>query len=95
VRVIGQAVLTKFARRHAQARKPIARFLDLALAAEWKHLPDLRDTFASADYAPETGIVIFDIGGNKYRLVALVNFETQTLFIDKILTHEEYDRKDL
>jgi mRNA interferase HigB len=95
VRVIGQAVLTKFARRRAQARKPIARFLDLALAAEWKHLPDLRDTFAAADYAPETGIVIFDIGGNKYRLVALVNFETQTLFIDKILTHEEYDRKDL
>ena len=56
---------------------------------------DLKDTFAAADYASETGTVIFDLGGNKYRLVAMVNFETQTLFIDKILTHEEYDRKDL
>lgn len=92
--VIGEAVLARFARRHAQARKPIARFLELALAAEWKHLLDLQETFAAADYAPETGTVIFDIGSNKYRLVAL-NLETQTLFIDKILTHEEYDRKDL
>jgi mRNA interferase HigB len=52
-------------------------------------------TFATADYAPSTGTLIFDIGGNKYRVIAVVDFEEQTLFIRNVLTHEGYDREKL
>ena len=94
VEVIGEAVAARFARRHAAAKKPLQRFLRLAREAEWKHLPDVKQTFRDADYTA-SGRIVFDIGGNKYRLIAKIDFEEQMLLIEEILTHEEYDRKEL
>ena len=53
------------------------------------------EPFPSADLGKGTGLVIFDIGGNKYRLTALVNFESQSVKITGVFTHEEYSRKNL
>ena len=77
------------------SRKPLQRFLEIARAAEWPHFPAVKTTFATVDYAPSTGTLIFDIGGNKYRVVAVVDFEEQTRFIRSVLTHEEYNRESL
>jgi len=55
----------------------------------------VKETFPATDYAPSTETLIFNIGGNKFRLIALVNFEKQTLLIDRVFTHEEYDRENL
>jgi mRNA interferase HigB len=93
VRVLGEAILARFAKRHSASTKPLQRFLGIARAADWPHFPALKRTFAAADYT-SSGMVIFDIGGNKYRLVAAVNFEKQILLIDQVLTHEEYSRED-
>jgi hypothetical protein len=49
----------------------------------------------ATDYAPATGTLIFDIGGNKYRLIARVDFEEQMLFIQTVMTHEKYNRENL
>ena len=93
--VLGEAAAEQFAKQHAAARKPLARFLAIARAASWRHFAEVRQTFPAADYAAATGTLIFDIGGNKYRLIALVNFEKKTLLIDRVLTHGEYYREDL
>jgi mRNA interferase HigB len=93
VKVLGEAMIARFARRHPASRKPLQRFLEVARAADWPHLPALKRSFAAADCA-SSGMVIFDIGGNKYRLVATVNFEKQILLIDRIFTHGEYSRED-
>ena len=53
------------------------------------------ETFPAADYAPATGTVIFNIGGNKYRLIARVDFEEGLLVVQTVLTHPEYDREEL
>jgi mRNA interferase HigB len=95
VTVHGDAAITAFGRKHAQARKPLARFLALALDAEWEHFPAVKETFPATDYVPETGTLIFDVGGNKYRVVARVDFAEQTMFIDSVMTHAEYDREIL
>jgi mRNA interferase HigB len=95
VKVFGQAAIAKFTRKHAAARKPMTRFLTLALAANWPHFPAVTQSFPAADYAPATGTIIFDIGGNKYRVIAVVNFEEQAIFIRSVLTHEEYSREKL
>ena len=50
---------------------------------------DLRATFASADYLD--GLTIFDIGGNKYRLIAAIHYNRHKVFIRAVLTHAEYD----
>src|SRR6266498_1940578 len=94
VKVYGEPLLMKFANKHAHARKPLASFLEIVRGAEWMHMPDVKSTFASADFDPDAKLCIFDIGGNKYTLTASVNFEKQSLLIEAVMTHEEYDRKE-
>jgi mRNA interferase HigB len=95
VKVFGEAVLAGFAKTHPASRKPLQRFATIARAAVWPHFPAVKETFPATDYAPVTGTLIFNIGGNKYRLIARVDFEEQLLAIETVLTHREYDREDL
>jgi mRNA interferase HigB len=74
--------------------KAAATVLEIARAAEWPDFPAVKQTFAAADYAPSTGTLIFDVGGNKYRLVTRVDFEEEVIYIESVMTHEEYDRED-
>lgn len=93
MRVYGEAKVAKFATRHASSRKPLQRFLAIVQEGVWPHFSALRETFASADVVG--GRLVFDIGGNKYRLIASIDFEEQMLVVGEVLTHEEYDRKVL
>jgi len=67
----------------------------MATAGQWKHFPELKRTFPAADYAPESGTVIFNIGGNKYRLIARVDFEERILSVEAVMTHEDYEKETL
>jgi len=93
--VYGHAAILKFAKKHAASRKPLSRFLAVARKAAWPHFVAVKQSFPATDYAPATGMLVFDIGGNKYRLIATVDFTEQLLHIRRILTHEEYSREDL
>jgi mRNA interferase HigB len=95
VKIYGEAEAARFAKRYVRSRKPLQRFLEIARAAEWPHFPAVKQTLPATDYAPSTGTLIFDIGGNKYRLVARVDFQEQILFIQEVMTHEEYERENL
>ncbi len=95
MKVYGEAVVTRFAKKYAASRKPLQRFLEIARAAEWPHFPAVKQTFPAADLGRKTGKVIFDIGGNKYRVIAIVNFDKQALLIEDVLTHEGYNRENL
>jgi mRNA interferase HigB len=55
----------------------------------------LKQTFPAADYASESGTVIFNIGGNKYRLIARVDFEEESLTVEAVLRHEDYAKEKL
>jgi mRNA interferase HigB len=92
VRVYGEAALARFARKHPDSRKPLQRFLRIARNADWPQFPAVKQSFAATDYAPGSGTLIFDIGGNKFRLIARVDFEEQILYIQSVLTHKEYER---
>lgn len=70
MRVFGEAVIAVFARKHPASRKPLQRFMMIARAAVWPHFPAVKDTFPATDYAPATGTLIFNVSGNKYRLIA-------------------------
>ena len=92
--VYGQAAIAKFSKEHASSRKPLQRFMGIALDAAWPHFPAVKATLPATDYAPSTGTLIFNVGGNKWRLVARVDFEEQILYIQRVLTHEEYNREN-
>jgi mRNA interferase HigB len=95
VKVFGETVIAGLAKKHPASRKPLQRFLTIARTALWPHFPALRETFPATDFAPATGTLVFNIGGNKYRLIARVDFEEQLLVIQTVPTHREYDREDL
>ena len=89
----GAAIIERFTRKYADARRPAARLLTLANAASWGTFTDLRRTFPSADLEKRTGLVIFDIGVNKCRLLASVDYESQEIDIRSMLTHAECERE--
>lgn len=95
MRILGEATAARFAAKHAAARKALQRFLAIARSANWQHLPAVKQTFPATDLGRQTGRLIFDIGGNKYRMIASVDFKEQILVIERILTHEEYNREVL
>ncbi len=78
---------------HEDARVPLERWYTVAEDAQWKGLTDIRKDFASADFVGNQHYV-FNIGGNKYRLVVVVKFMMGYLFIRFVGTHNEYDKKD-
>jgi mRNA interferase HigB len=89
--IFGERILTSFARKHADARKPLARFLTIVEQAQWVNAQALKQTFPAADLGKRTGVTIFDIGGNNYRLTAFVNYESQQVAITGVFTHAEYE----
>lgn len=54
--------------------------------------PALCQTFGSADYVD--GVTIFDVGGNRYRIAAVIHYDKQRLYVRQVMTHAEYDRND-
>ena len=65
-----------------------------ALAGLWVFLFMALATFSSADYVVD-GKIVFDVGGNKYRIVGLVGFRAKRIFILFVGTHAEYDKIDV
>jgi mRNA interferase HigB len=61
--------------------------------ADWATLKDIKDTFNSVDYVGNDRYV-FNIKGNKYRLVAMIFFDIRTLYLRYVDTHAEYDKID-
>jgi len=79
-----------FKKIHPQSERVSNRWAEVVRAAEWYSFVDVRNTFNTADYvAPQ---VIFDIGGNKFRLLAIIDFKESVVIVQSVLTHKEYDK---
>jgi mRNA interferase HigB len=93
VHVISQKALRAFAKKYADAATPLRAWLKLLRHGRFQNLTELKRTFGSVDMVPVKGrdLYVFDIGGNKYRLIAAIHFNTQRLFVRHILTHPDYD----
>jgi mRNA interferase HigB len=88
--------LAAFWKIHADAEAPLASWFKAASRGSFKSLAELKQTFQSVDYvsARSKGFYVFNIGGNKCRLIAAIHFNTQKLFIRFVLTHAQYDKAD-
>jgi mRNA interferase HigB len=80
-------------RRHAAA---FENWFKIARKARWQSFADAKSTFGQTDVATgDSGrtATIFDVGGNKYRILAHVDYTRQTILIQAVMDHREYDRK--
>ena len=78
---------------HTDARVALERWYETAERADWHNLSDIKVDFPSTDYVGNQHYV-FNIKGNKYRLVVVVKFTIGYVFIRFVGTHAEYDRID-
>src|ERR1700746_2070256 len=91
--VISRPKLIKFWEKHKDAETPLRIWFKKVEQAKWKNVNELKADFTSADYIGNDRVV-FDIKGNKYRIVVLVFFSGQKMFIRFVGTHAEYDKID-
>ncbi len=71
----------------------LERWYNATLSADWHNLSEIKDDFPTTDYVGNQHYV-FDIRGNKYRLVVVIKFTIGRIFIRFVGTHAEYDKID-
>jgi mRNA interferase HigB len=87
--VISKKKLREFWEEHPKAKSPLEDWYRVSRVAEWGSFADVRETRADADQVGR--FTVFNIGGNKYRLIAVIHFNRGKLFVRNVLTHAEYD----
>jgi mRNA interferase HigB len=93
MRVIARSLLKSFWLKHADAEQPLKVWFHLAKRAVWRKPQDIKAIFSTVDFLSQNRVV-FDIKGNKCRLVVAVKYEYQTVYIRFIGTHAQYDKID-
>jgi mRNA interferase HigB len=88
--IISEKKLREFWERRPDAEEPLRAWIRVARRARWESFAELRATYAHADVVGR--LVVFNIGGNKYRLIAAIHFNRAKVYIRHVLTHVEYDR---
>ena len=83
-------MLREFAARHAEAAQPLQDFRRKIEKGSFGNFAELRAVFPAVDKVGER--VVFNIGGNKFRLVAGIDFARQMLWVKAVLTHGDYDK---
>jgi len=96
MRIISVSALKEFWSRpgRGDAVQPLLAWVRIVGAAEWSKPTDVKLMFRSAGIIPGDRVV-FDIGGNKYRLVAAVHYRGKRVYVRFIGTHREYDKIDV
>ncbi len=88
--VISKKALVAFWSKHPTAKAPLEAWHRIAETSSFKSFVEVKHTFNAADYvAPYT---VFDVGGNNFRVIAVIHYNRQKLYIRDVLTHSEYDR---
>jgi mRNA interferase HigB len=91
VRIISKAAITEFAKNHKDALEPLLYWYLISKRARWQSLVDVCEDFRHADAVDL--FTVFNIGGNKYRLVTVIKYRWQVIYIRHILTHSEYSKE--
>ncbi|MEN2427992.1 type II toxin-antitoxin system HigB family toxin [Chromobacterium vaccinii] len=90
MRLISNKKLRDFSMHHSGAGTLLQAWRRIIERNSFANYSELKNTFNSVDKVDE--LYVFNIGGNKYRLIAFIMFSKQTIYIKHVLTHREYDR---
>ena len=88
--VISRKTLRLFWERHPDSETALARWFKIVQQTEFRNFAELRAAFPTVDKVDNW--IVFNIGGNKYRLIASVHFNRGKIYVRHVLTHAEYDR---
>lgn len=95
MRIIKESTLRAAALHHPDAAAPLEAWRKAARAARWHSLAELRATYPHADavrVASGRTVIVFNIAGNKFRLIAALHFDRQIVYFLRFLTHADYSK---
>lgn len=92
MRIVSERQLKEFADRHPQAKSALDSWRTAIKLSAWRNPAELKGTVGSADFVGDK--TVFNLGGNKDRLIAYVHYKAQIVYVKHILTHEEYNEGD-
>jgi mRNA interferase HigB len=95
VRIITWRVLREFGKKWPASASPLAEWYKITQRARWRSFADVRATFGQTDQVRVRSgqtVCVFDIGGNKFPLVAFVSYAKGKVYVLAVMTHKEYDK---
>jgi mRNA interferase HigB len=88
--VISRKPIDDFIRKHADSRPSLETWWDTAEHVHWRHLEEVKANWPSAENVK--GFTVFNVSGNKYRLITRIDYQHQRVYIRDVFTHAEYNR---
>lgn len=93
MRVIAKKILRDFWERHNDCEQQLKSWYKEVGKAGWKNTKDIKKDYTSASFLNDNRVV-FNVKGNKYRLIVRINYDYQIIWIRFVGTHAEYDKVD-
>jgi mRNA interferase HigB len=93
LRIIARKTLVEFCSKHSDAEEPLKAWFHETRQADWSSPDELKQRYPTASIIDRHRMV-FNIKGNRYRLIAMINYNYKILYIRFIGTHAEYDQID-
>lgn len=88
--ILTKGAIHTFTQKHPNALIPLNAWYYKTKNAQWGKFSEVKSTFNSVDSIGNDRY-IFDIGGNNFRIIAMIHFDIRTVYLRAILTHNEYD----
>jgi mRNA interferase HigB len=92
MRIVSRKAIREAIARHSEWSASLNAWHKIVKNADWKSFTDVRNGWRNSDVAGR--FVVFDIGHNRCRLIATINYKWRMVYIRHILSHAEYDEKD-
>ncbi len=89
---ISKKKLKSFWEKHPDSKKPLEAWFKIVRVGRYHTFHELKRTFPKVDHVGER--MVFDIAGNKYRLIAVIHFNRFKVYVRHVFTHQEYDKGD-
>lgn len=90
IHVIARKRIVEFVKEHPDCASSLDSWYRIVKHTKFNNFGQIRQTFPHADIVGK--LTVFNIGGNKVRLVTAIHYNTQRIYIRRVLTHSEYDR---
>ncbi len=88
--IISEKKLRDFWKDWPEAEEPLRAWIKVVEHSNWENFAELKEVYPRADLVGR--FIVFDIGGNKFRLVVAIRFKYGKVYIRHVMTHKEYDR---
>lgn len=92
MRIISRKAIREASGKHTEWSASLKAWYKITKAADWKNFADVRNSWNNSDSVGR--FVVFDISHNRCRLIATIKYEWKMVYIRRILSHAEYDRKE-